>query len=366
MKKFIGAQFKRRFRNKKFLIWIIIMPLILMCFLNSIGGGENISASVAVVDEDNTLRSNLAVATLENEERLKIEEIDSLENGKQMIKRGDIEGLVRIPKGFSEHLKEIQQGNHSDQLALDVYYPEGEDEDIYGLILDGISSKINEYFIEEKIERPVILQHESIDVREWGFSDLLFPAGMILVILHLGLFASSNTASSLTENNTYKSLKMLPVTQNYPVFGMIITDSLFTTLGVLIALFSGIILFGTSISFISFIGILIIILISSLMLSFLGCSVGYISSNQISAQGISFIFVFPFIFFSYSYLFSNLFPDYFSQISKFLPTYPIVNQFETILFHEISLYNFVVKLSLLFIWLIVIMTAFMIILKKVK
>ncbi len=54
---FLKSHFINRVRTKKFLVWVVITPMLLIGFLNLIGGEDEITASVAVLDRDNTFIS---------------------------------------------------------------------------------------------------------------------------------------------------------------------------------------------------------------------------------------------------------------------------------------------------------------------
>lgn len=364
IKSFFTGQFRRRIRNKKFMVWVIVMPIILVSFFSMIGGSEDITADIAVYDADNSTESILAVAALENEERLNVKEMDSLEESVESIEKGETEAILHIPDGFSEQWEKLDDEDSSERLNLNVYYDEGEDEELFQMALNAITMEIDEYFRDEKRESVVDVTSRPISVRDWGYTDLLVPGGMVVVTLHIGLFSSSNTASSLTEKRNYKRLAVSHTSPIYSITGMIIGDAIFTTVGVMVGLLTGMILFGIGISITHLLALIIVIFVSSLIFTFLGCALGLISTEQVSAQGLSFILVFPFIFLSYGYLFSNLFPDYFSQIARYLPIYPMTDLFETLIFHNISLYAFGLKFGLSLVWLLFSVGLLVLILKR--
>ncbi|MEF8835785.1 MAG: ABC transporter permease, partial [Candidatus Thermoplasmatota archaeon] len=141
---FMKSHFINRVRTKKFLVWVVITPMLLIGFLNLIGGGEQeIKASVAVVDKDNTFISNTTVNLLRNEDRLEINEVIELEGGIDLLKNGDVEAVLVIPKDFSEKWEKI--GNNSEDyetITFKVYHASGEQEELISKVLKGVTAEV--------------------------------------------------------------------------------------------------------------------------------------------------------------------------------------------------------------------------------
>jgi len=180
----------------------------------------------------------------------------------------------------------------------------------------------------------------------------------MIVILQSGFFASSDNASALTEAMLDKRLGISPVSRIYSISGMVITDALFTTFAGLIALIVGLILFEVPVSLMNLLGIILILFISSLIFSYIGCCIGKFSSDRASTQGLSSMMVFPLIFFSQAYLFSMMFPDYVITISRWLPIYPAADLMKQLLFFSPSLSHFGVKIAQSLLWLLVVSIIF--------
>ncbi len=367
---FFSSHFKDKVRNRKFVVWLVIMPILLISFLNLIGGGVGgedegqLRVNVAVVDRDKSTISSAAVSLLENDERLNVKQVEELEEGVSLIRKGDVDAMLDIPEGFSEDWERINNQNETNEtLELKVYHAEGGQEDLIKMVLNGITAEINEIVEGDKIKKKIELESRPIDVRDWEYTDLLFPGGVMIVLLQIGFFNSSNTSSSVTENMNYKRLKISPISKIFHINGMVMADALFTFTATIIASITGIILYDVAISLISFLGLILVIFISSLIFSYIGCSIGWMSSKQGSAQGFSSMFVFPLIFFTYSLLFSNLFPRSVIRVSEKLPIYPAINLLESLIFDSPTLLQYLTQIGYLSLWLPVAIGMYLLVIK---
>jgi len=359
---FLKSHFINRVRTKKFLVWVVITPMLLIGFLNLIGGEDEIKASVAVLDRDNSFISNTTMNILKNEERLEIYEVDQHEDGVELLRQGDVEAYLVIPNDFSEKWRRIRNNSEDyDTITFEVYHVSGDQEDLIDTVLKGVTADINELILGDEMKKPIELVNRPLQIRdrEWSFSDLLLPGGIMIVILQSGFFSSSDNASALTEAMLDKRLGISPVPRIYSISGMVMMDAVFTTIAGIIALITGLILFGISLPLMNFLGMIPIIFISSLVFSYLGCCIGKFSSDRASTQGLSSMMVFPLVFFSQAYLFSMMFPDYVTAISRWLPIYPVADMMKQLLFYSPSLTYYGVKIGQSLLWLIFVFIIFL-------
>lgn len=336
---FLIDQFKRRVRSKKFMVWVVIMPLLLMGFLHMVFGQQDITARVIVVNKDGSSLSNVSVELLRSEGSIEVSESPTLQKGVDRINQGKADALVVIPEDFTEKWNNItnsSSGDSYDSIRFDIYYAGGgEKEETIQMAIKGISSEINDWIQEDK-QKPVEIDSHSLETRSWNYSDLLIPGGVVIVILQIGFYSTSNNSSMLKENRLRDRFNLLPVSPIFPLTGMIITDALFTFSAGVLALLSGLLLFGIEFTAFSFLGSVSLIFLSSLTFSFIGYQIGRISTKQSSAQGLSSMVMFPLLFFSEAFLFHQYFPEYVRDITLLLPTGPLMNGLKKLLFFQPS------------------------------
>lgn len=349
---FIKSQLKRRLRNKRFLIWVIIMPMLFMGSLYLIWGGEGVQPHVAVLNQDGSSISQIAMGVLRTQDNLNVEEVYSLDEGVEKLRWGEAEIFLVIPDDFSEKWENISRGEEEyESIIFDIYYTAGEqEEELINMILKGVVEDINT-FIEGDRQRPVEIKTRKLTLNGGSTMDMLLPSGIIIVIVHIGIYASSSDTSRLRELKFDKRLKTSSWKSIYVVSGKISVDSSLTTSAGLIALLSGSMLFEISISSTIILGSVLLFFITSLVFNLIGHIIGKFSDTQTSSQSISSMFVFPFIFFAQAYLFSSFFPEYIRMISRFLPIYPLVDGMRKLLFYPISIVDYGIIILISLIWL---------------
>jgi len=79
----------------------IAMGIFFGTIMGSMGGGDSVSLSVAIVDEDNSPMSERFVKELEATGNIQIEKLGRKES-MERVRRGRLVGMIAIPKGFGE------------------------------------------------------------------------------------------------------------------------------------------------------------------------------------------------------------------------------------------------------------------------
>ncbi|MFO7791504.1 MAG: ABC transporter permease [Candidatus Saliniplasma sp.] len=349
---FLRSKAKRRIRNKRFLVWILIMPILFMGCLNLIWGEDSVQPHVAVLNQDDSDHSEIAMGFLRSQDNINVKEVLSLDEGIDELRGGDVEAFLVIPDDFGEKWMNISEGEEYESIVFDVYHSGGEqEEELIDILLKGITSDINDY-IEGDKKRPVEIKSRKLDLDRGSTSNMLLPAGISIVMVHIGVYASSSDASRFEEYKLSKRLKASPKNPIFSILGMITVDSLFTALAGLIALISGLVLFEISISLIVFIKSIVIFLTSGLIFTLIGHLVGKFSDVQTSSQSISSMVVFPILFFTQAFLFSSLFPEYITKITQYLPTFPLAEGMKKLYFAPSSPTEYLLLLLISFIWII--------------
>jgi len=349
---FLKSQAKRRTRNKRFLAWVIIMPILFMGCLNLIWGEDSVQPNISVLNRDDSNYSKIAMSVLRNQDNLNVNEVSSLEEGVEKLRDGDSEAFLVIPSDFGEKWREISKDEEYESIVFDVYHSlEGQEEELLDMLIKGIISDINSY-VEGERKRPVEVTTRRLELDGGSTSNMLLPAGISIVIVHIGVYASSSDASRIVDHNISKRLKISPKKPINSILGIITIDSIFTAIAGIIALISGLILFEMNISLNIFILSIVLFITSSFIFNMIGHIIGKVSDVQTSSQSISSMFVFPILFFTQAYLFSWLFPDYVTKITQYLPTYPLVDGMRKLYFYSPSAIEYLLLLFINSIWVI--------------
>ncbi|MDP4163039.1 MAG: ABC transporter permease [Bacillota bacterium] len=117
------AQLRIFGRNRQVLFWTLFFPIVLMLALGSfLGKGNNLSMSMAVVDEDGTGASSQFIQSFKHVGDIKTTVFKTKELAINSVKKGDNPIAIEIPKGFAAQM--ALKSAASNALDVPVFYNE--------------------------------------------------------------------------------------------------------------------------------------------------------------------------------------------------------------------------------------------------
>lgn len=212
-------EFKGIFKDRGVLIIIIVAPIIYPLLYPYLYKNESaIDVPIAVVDESNTSRSAEFTRHLDATMDLKVTaKLNNLEQARTELYKGNIHGIVLIPRDFNKKIIENEQatiGMYSDMssflyyraMVLGVNYVTldmGEKIKTERLNDVGVSGYDAEVSIKPMKSEGVILYNPGM-----GFSSFLLTAVLILMIHQTLVFGIGMAAGAAREDNTNRALIM--------------------------------------------------------------------------------------------------------------------------------------------------------------
>ena len=110
-------------RNRQVLFWTLAFPIFLMVMLGSfLGNGNGMSVSIGIVDQDQSLQSKEFLSVVKKSEVIDLQKENSEDKAFEQLKKGDIQLVVVIPKGYGDSLLSLTAG--SKPFSIPVYYNE--------------------------------------------------------------------------------------------------------------------------------------------------------------------------------------------------------------------------------------------------
>ncbi|MFD3450019.1 ABC transporter permease [Microbacteriaceae bacterium 4G12] len=117
------AQLRIFLRNRQVLFWTLAFPIFLMMILgSSLGNGNGVSLSIAVIDQDQSVGSKDFVSVMKKSKAIELKEETSKDKAFQQLKQGDRQLVIVIPKGYGDSLMNGSTGSKPFQVP--VYYNE--------------------------------------------------------------------------------------------------------------------------------------------------------------------------------------------------------------------------------------------------
>src|SRR6476620_6144018 len=117
------SQLRIFLRNRQVLFWSLAFPIFLMVMLGSfLGNGTGMSVTIVVVDQDQSLQSKEFLSVVKKSEAIDLQKENSQDKAFEQLKKGDIQLVVVIPKGYGDSLVSPTAG--SKPFSIPVYYDE--------------------------------------------------------------------------------------------------------------------------------------------------------------------------------------------------------------------------------------------------
>ena len=92
-------------RNRQVLFWTLAFPIFLMVMLGFfLGNGNGMSVSIGIVDQDQSLQSKEFLSVVKKSEVIELQKENSEDKAFEQLKKGDIQLVVVIPKGYGDSL----------------------------------------------------------------------------------------------------------------------------------------------------------------------------------------------------------------------------------------------------------------------
>lgn len=100
-------------RDKMNLFFTIVFPIMMGLLFGSMfaGGGKEMRLNVAVVDQDHSKSSQTFVKNLKGTEGISVQEIDDVDQGRDLVRQGKKTAVIVLPKGFGSSTTGMFSGN---------------------------------------------------------------------------------------------------------------------------------------------------------------------------------------------------------------------------------------------------------------
>jgi len=322
------------FRNKMMLIMLVIMPIFMMSMVGFIyPSSTSIHVSVALVNEDEGYSSAMLITALETMNNstgmMTITNASGLDEVRDMIQRGEVDGGIIIASNFTSSLMTGKQGTIT--IVTDQSNPQ------MSMQLESVLKKVFEqmgtWLAQENVQKlnstvnpsnslaivkPYSVQTEGAVPGHFSYFDFIAPGIMAMTVMMSVMTGLPAAISHEREVGTLDGMMVAPINRLAIILGKTLAQ---TTRGLLqgtLILILAVALFGVTIHG-------SILLVFALLLlgvfSFVGFGVVITSfaKDQETAMMLMMTLIFPMMFLSGVFFPIQQMPWYMQSISKVLP-----------------------------------------------
>ncbi len=347
----VRAMQKRFVRDKVALFFTFLFPLIFLFVFGSIFRNETVSFNAALIDHANTEFSKgfARQAKTSKDSPIKIdEELKTIDQAKEKMKRSEIDGIIELTKGFGE----VDETGRPKGEAK-VLYQKGSEQ--AGQTLTALMSQIIEninYSIGQP-KPPLTVVSEGVGQKGLSSFDYVFSGLLAFSLMSMGIFGLANQMPAEKQKGSYRRLRAAPFSSGQLIIAMAIHYLLITLLSVTAMLAVGVGLFdfnmrGDIPTFAVF------AVVSAFMTIGIGLMIGAWAKNENQSAPISNLVSFPLMFLSGSFFPRFAFPEWLQGIAAYIPLSPVVDGFRLILTEGASFMQLGVQFAVIGVWLVIV------------
>ena len=321
------------FRNKLGLIMLVLMPIFMMTMVGYIYPSDtSISqVSVALVNEDKGDGSAMLITALEamnnSTEMMTITDASSLDEVRDMIQRGEVEGGIVIASDFTSSLMSGNQGTIT--IVTDQSNPQ------MSMFLQGalkeVFEQIGTLVAEQNVQglgvnegnslavvKPYSVQTEGAVPGHFSYFDFIAPGIMAMTVMMSVMTGLPAAISHEREVGTLDGMMAAPISRLAIILGKTLAQTARGLLQGILILALAVALFGVTIHG-SILLVFALLLLGVFSFVGLGVVITSFAKDQETAMMIMMTLMFPMMFLSGVFFPIQQMPWYMQDISKFLP-----------------------------------------------
>jgi ABC-2 type transport system permease protein len=306
------------FRNRLGLIMLVLMPIFMMSMVGFIyPSNTSIShVSIALVNEDKGDGSAMLITTLEamnnRTEMMTITNASSLDEVRDMIQRGEVEGGIIIANNFTSSRMSGEQGTIT--IVTDQSNPQMST--LLQTALKEVFEKIGQQLTG--IVKPYNVQTEGAVPGHFSYFDFIAPGIMAMTVMMSVMTGLPAAISHEKEVGTLDGMMAAPINRLAIILGKTLAQTARGLLQGILILTLAVALFGVTIHG-SILLVFALLLLGVFSFVGLGVVITSFAKDQETAMMLMMTLIFPMMFLSGVFFPIEQMPWYMQGISKFLP-----------------------------------------------
>jgi len=306
------------FRNKLGLIMLVLMPIFMMSMVGFIYPSDTSinRVSIALVNEDTGDGSATLITALEamnnSTEMMTITNASSLDEVRDMIQRGEVEGGIIIASNFTSSLMSGKQGTIT--IVTDQSNPQ------MSALLQPALKEVFEQIGQQLtgIVKPYSVQTEGAISGHFSYFDFIAPGIMAMTVMMSVMTGLPAAISHEREVGTLDGMMVAPINRLAIILGKTLAQTARGLLQGLLILTLAVALFGVTIHG-SILLVFALLLLGVFSFVGLGVVITSFAKDQETAMMIMMTLMFPMMFLSGVFFPVQQMPWYMQSISKALP-----------------------------------------------
>jgi ABC-2 type transport system permease protein len=308
------SQLRIFLRNRQVLFWTLAFPIFLMVILGSfLGNGNGISVSIAIIDQDHTSQSKDFSKILGKNEAVHLEKSNNKEKALDQVKKGDLQLVVVIPKGYETMIKDS-----SKPFELPVYYNETNlatsqiGLTLVSSVVDGISKEKADY------KPSIVTDSRGVEGLNLKYIDFLVPGIVAMMIMSNNMNGVAGQIAAWRERGILRRMQGTTLKSSTFIAAQITARLMLNGMQALIVLAVAHLIFGISVHG-SWLSLITFVILGTLAFMAIGFIIAGIAKTPESAGPIAGFLSFPMLFLGGVFFPIREMPSFLQPIVNVLP-----------------------------------------------
>lgn len=347
---FARIDIKRLFRDKVAIFFVFIFPLVfLVIFGNIFGGSDDVSFRVGLLNQSDSQFSKDFAGQIKDNKVFEVdEEINTLDQAREKMNRGQLEASIILPEGFGE-----VKNNQFPSGEAKILYDQNNQSAAQTLssIMQGILKDINQGFT--KAPEPLKVKAESTATEGLNPFDYVFSGLLGFTLLSLGIFGPTQVFPRLKQRGVLRRYKSTPLKIWQYFSGNLLSNATVGLLAIATMFVVAFTVFDLQMRG-NYLNLAVVVVIGTVMLYGIGLSIGGWAKNENQAAPLSQLVALPMMFLSGVFFPTFLMPEALQKITQFIPLTPFVDSARFIITEGKTLLDLGPQLAIMGGWIIII------------
>jgi ABC-2 type transport system permease protein len=309
------ANLKIMVRNRHTTFWALLFPLLLVAVFGLFDIDNFGSASIAVIDDSQTPRSQSLAESIGSLRFLSLEATpESFEETRGRLEEGELDYLILIPEGFGT----------SRQSSVSLTYS-NRDPDRNQLVETAINSLVMEARVSSDVERPGPgVVSEEVSVAQVSYFDVVLLGLVGLGTMTNSIISIAVKISTYRNQSILKRMLVTPLAIWKYFAAEIVSHLVLALVQAAIILSVGVFIFGAQIHG-NLLWLMVIVLMGSLIFLNIGFILSAWANTPSAASGMGNAIALPMIFFAGTFFSTASLPWFLPQVVQALPLTPMLS-----------------------------------------
>lgn len=347
---FVPIDVKRLFRDKVAIFFTFVFPLIFLFVFGGIfNNTDEISFQVALINRsDSEFATNFVKEAKENKVLDINEEVNTLDQAREKMNRGEISAAIILPKDFGA----IKNQKFPSGQA-EVLYDQNDQQagQTLSSILEAQFKEINKQFVQ--IQEPFSVEARSTATKGLSQFDFIFSGLLGFVILTLGIFGPTTVFPRLKQRGVLRRYHTTTLRVWQYFTSNVISNSIAGILSIVVMFIMARLVFNLEMRG-DYLSLIAVIVIGITLLFGIGMAVGGWAKNENQAAPLANLLAFPMMFLSGVFFPTFLMPLWLQNITQFIPLTPVINSLRLIITEGKTIFDLGPDLAVIGVWIIVV------------